>query len=287
MGRVEAIAENPMHVKTLIVPLAGLLAAASPAAAQDAVDWTGFYVGGQIGYGFQPSDGDETIEFDTNLDGNFGDTVNTSAGANAFSPGFCGGAATGTTPGAGCDKDRDRLEFGGHVGFDYDMGNGFVVGVVGDYNRSRLSDSVSAFSTTPARYTMTRRLRDAFSLRARAGVATGSTLFYGTGGVVRGSFRNSFTTSNTANSFTGSGNEKGWGYAVGGGVEQRLGTGFSVGVQYLYRSIKADDYVVRAGPGTAGLTNPFRIVNPNGTDFSRSGDRFTSHGVNLTASFRF
>jgi len=75
---------------------------------------------------------------------------------------------------------------------------GLVLGVVGDYNRSRQRDSVSAFSTTPARYTMTRRLRDVFSLRARAGVATGSTLIYGTGGVVRGSIRNSFTTSNTA-----------------------------------------------------------------------------------------
>jgi hypothetical protein len=36
-----------------------------------------------------------------------------------------------------------------------------------------------------------------------------------------------------------------------------------------------------------GADQPFRIVNPNGTDFARSGDRFTSHGVNLTASFRF
>ena len=277
-----------MQLKTLTLTAAGLLAAAaSPAAAQDADSWTGFYVGGQIGYGFQPSDKNETILFDTNLDGTFGENVNTSAGANAFSPGFCGGAATGPTPGEGCDDDRDGLEYGAHVGFDYDTGNGFVVGLVGDYTRSRLRDDVSAFSTTPARYTMSRRLKDAFSLRARAGVSTGSTLFYGTGGVVRGSFRNSFSTSNTANSFTGNGNEKGWGYAVGGGIEQRFGTGFSVGVQYLYRSIKADDYVVRAGPGTAGLTNPFRIVNPAGTDFARSGDRFTSHGVNLTASFRF
>ena len=277
-----------MHARHAFLTLAGLAAAASPAAAQSADDsWTGFYVGGQVGYGFQPSDDDETIEFDTNLDGTFGDTVNTSGGVNAFSPGFCGGAANGPTPGEGCDDDRDGLEYGVHAGFDYDTGSGFVVGLVGDYNRSRARDSVAAFSTTPARYTFTRRLRDAFSIRARAGVTSGRTLFYGTGGVVRGSFRNSFSTSNTANSFTGNGNEKGWGYALGGGAEHRFGTGFSIGLQYLYRSIKADDYVVRAGPGTAGLTNPFRIVNPNGTDFSRSGGRFTSHGVNLTASVRF
>jgi outer membrane immunogenic protein len=111
---------------------------------------TGFYVGGQIGYGFQPNDDDETIEFDTNLDGTFGDTVRTSTSADAFSPGFCGGTANGPSAGEGCRSDRDRPEYGAHVGFDYDMGNGFVVGVVGDYTRSRLRDSVSSFSTTPA-----------------------------------------------------------------------------------------------------------------------------------------
>lgn len=273
--------------KIAFAAFAAAAVAASPAAAQDDASWTGFYIGGQAGYGFQPDDDGETILFDTGLDGSFGETVNTSGGANAFSPGFCGGAANGPTPGEGCRGDRDGIDFGAHAGFDYETEGGIVLGIVGDYSRSRQRDSVSAFSTTPARYTMTRRLRDVFTLRARAGISTGSTLFYGTGGVARGSIRNSFSTSNSANSFTGNGNEKGWGYAVGGGVEQRLGANFSVGLQYLYRSIDAGDYVVRAGPGSAGATNPFRIVNPNGTDFRRSGENFTSHGVNLTASFRF
>lgn len=267
--------------------LAGAALVATPAQAQDNDDWTGFYVGGQIGYGFQPNDDNETIRFDTNLDGNFGDTVNTTAPANAFSPGFCGGAANGPTPADGCDSDRDGFEGGIHAGFDVQAGTGFVIGGVVDYNRTRERDSVSAFSTTPARYTMTRRLRDVMTIRARAGFTTGRTLFYGTGGLAYGNIRNSFTTSNTANAFTDNGNEHGWGYTFGGGVEQRLGAHFSIGLQYLYRSIDAGDYVVRAGPGTAPLTNPFRIVNPNGTDFSRSSDRFTSHGVHLTASYRF
>jgi outer membrane immunogenic protein len=276
-----------MNVTRYLLPIAASALMASPAMAQDAVDWTGPYVGGHVGYGFQPNDSDETIRFDTGLDGSFGDNVNTAAGANAFSPGFCGGAANGPTPADGCRSDKDRAEYGVHAGYDFQAGSGFVVGLVADYDRSRLRDSVSGFSTTPARYTMTRRLRDTWSLRARAGVATGSTLFYGAGGVVRGSIRNSFSTSNAANSFTGNGNEKGWGYSVGGGVEQRLGRNFSLGLEYQYRSIDAGDYVVRAGPGTAPATNPFRIINANGTDFSRSGDRFTSHGVALRASFRF
>ncbi len=255
------------------------------ALAQDS--WTGFYVGGQLGYGFQPSDNDETILFDTNLDGSFGDTVNTAAGANAFSPGFCGGTALGATPGAGCGEDRDGTIAGAHAGYDVEIGSGLVVGVVGSYDRTQLSDSVSSFSTTPARYTMTRRLRDVFTLRARAGVASGNTLLYATGGGAYGNVRNSFSTSNAVNSFTGNGNERGWGYVLGGGAEQRFAGGLSIGALYLYRSIDAGDYVVRAGPGTAGATNPFRIVNPSGTDFARSSDRFSSHSVQVTASFRF
>ena len=95
--------------------LAGAALLATPALAQDSDDWTGFYVGGQLGYGFQSGGNNETILFDTNLDGNFGDTVNTAAPANAFSPGFCGEAANGPTPADGCDGDRDGLGQRGEV----------------------------------------------------------------------------------------------------------------------------------------------------------------------------
>ena len=143
-----------------------LLGAAS--AQDEAGSWTGPYVGGRLGYALQRSDDEETILFDTNLDGSFGDTVNTAAGANAFSPGFCGGAALGPLPATGCQDDRDGTDWAIHAGYDLELG-GFVVGVVGDYGRTEIADSVAAFSTTPAFYTMTRRLRDNASLRARAG----------------------------------------------------------------------------------------------------------------------
>lgn len=268
--------------------LAGTALFSSPALAQNADDWTGFYVGGQLGYGFQPNDDGESILFDTNLDGIFGDTVRTAAGANAFSPGFCGGAATTNAPGGGCRGDRDGIEGGIHIGYDVQLPeSSFVVGFVADYNRTRLRDSVSAFSTTPASYTMTRELRDLFTVRGRVGFAAGRALIYGTAGLAHGRIRNRFTTTNTVNSFTGNGNQNGWGGVGGGGVEYRLAGNFTIGAQYLYRSVDADDYVVRAGPGTASATNPFRLVNPSGTDFARSGERLTSQAVQLTASYRF
>jgi outer membrane immunogenic protein len=278
------------HLKPALAAAAGLVLTALPAApafAQDdqAESWTGPHVGGRLGYAFQRSDKDETVLFDTDLNGSFGDTVTTGTGANAFSPGFCGGAAQARTPSAGCSDDGDGTDWAAHAGFDYQMGS-FVVGLVGEYGRTNISDSVAAFSTTPAFYTLTRELRDNASLRARVGFASGNTLVYGTGGPAWGKIRNSFATSNTANVFTNTGNEDAWGYRAGGGIEQRLGGGFSIGAQYLYTSLKDDDFRVRAG-GPAPAGNPFVRTNPAGTDFARSGDRFNSHSAHVTVNFRF
>ena len=262
-----------------------LMLTASPALAQSA-DWTGPYVGGRLGYTTQPQDKDETILFDTDLNGTFGDTVNTVAGVNAFSRGFCGGAARSATSN-GC-ADRDGSEWAVHAGYDYQLGSSIVAGLVAEYGRSTIVDSVTAFSTTPAFYSFTRRLRDHASIRARVGFALGDTLVYGTGGAAYGKIRHSFTTSNAANTFTLAGDDEGkWGYRAGGGVEQRVSDNFSIGAQYLYTSLKDEDFTVRAGGTNLPVSNPFLRTNPNGTDFARSSSRFTSHNVSVTANFRF
>src|SRR5262245_43591430 len=80
---------------------------------------TGAHGSVNAGYGFQPEDGTETIRFDKNLDGTFTDTVTTVAGANAFAPGFCGGAAVTPTPAGGCAQDEDGADFGGRLGYDW------------------------------------------------------------------------------------------------------------------------------------------------------------------------
>lgn len=274
--------------KFVFAALAGAtVLTAMPALAQESGDWSGFYAGGRIGYGFQPNDNDETILFDKNLDGNFDDTVTTVAGADAFSPGFCGGQTGSPRAADGCGGDFDGVEWAAHVGYDMQLGSSVVVGVVGDYGMSTVRDHVTAFSTTPAYYTMTRRLKDNASLRLRAGFAAGDTLFYGTGGVAWGKIKNSFRTSNGANAFSGNGNKDAWGYRFGGGIEQKVAPNFSIGAQYLYTSLKDDDYRVRAARGTAPATNPFILTNADGTDFRRSGTRFNSHGVSVTANYRF
>ena len=161
----------------LMLASASLTIAATPAFAQsEDEEWEGPYIGGSIGLAAQTNDRNEQVLFDTNRDGNFGDTVRTTTGANAFSPGFCGGAANGRTPIEGCRGDQDGLEYNIRAGYDIQQGN-IVYGVVFEGGKSDAKDSVSAFSTTPAFYYFTRELDYSVGARARVGYAARGALF--------------------------------------------------------------------------------------------------------------
>ena len=264
-------------------------ALAIPAMAQDGRDTTQDFNGPYIsivgGGTLQGSDRGETLVFDTNRDGTYGDQVTTVGGANAFSPGFCNGAAT-SSANLGCRNDKDGPEYYGRLGFDKRMGN-FVLGAVVEGGRSHARDSVSGFSTTPASYTMSREADYQAGARLRAGYTPGGgALFYLTGGGAYARLDNKFTTSNTANSFADNGKTNGWGYAAGGGAEVMVTNNISVGLEYLYTDLKDKDYVVNVGPGTAPPTNPF-LLNGGGTDIQRSNPHFRTHSVRGAISYRF
>ena len=263
-----------------------LAAFATPAFAQsDDEQWEGGYIGGTIGVPAQKNDGGESVLFDTDRDGQFGDTVRTTTGADAFSPGFCGGAANGRTPSEGCRSDKDGIEYNIRAGYDMQKGN-FVYGVVVEGGTSDARDSVTAFSTTPAFYTLSREIDYSLGARLRLGYAAGGALFYATGGGAYAKIKNSFATSNTANSFANNGNTKSLGYAAGGGAEVKIAKHLSLGLEYLYTNYSEDKYRVNVGRGTAPATNPFLLVS-GGTDFRRSDSDFDMHNVRVTAAYRF
>lgn len=277
----------------LLVALAGGVAAlsfASPAIAQsdmtptDDQPFSGFYVGGTVGYDLQPNDVGESISFDRNRDGTFGDAVTTVTGAGAFSPGFCNGQARGATPELGCVNDRNSLSYSGRIGYDRQFGH-IVVGLVGEGGRSQIRDSVSAFSTTPASYTLNREIHWNAGLRARIGYAADHTLFYATGGGAYARVNNYFRTTNTANSFTTNGDTNAWGFGVGGGLEQKISKHISLGVEYLFTRLEDKDYRVNAAGGPA--TSPFTQGGASGTDFARSFDYLRTHTMRATVNFRF
>ena len=273
-------------MKSLILAAVATAALASPAAAQTASNWTGIYAGGRVGYAASPLNAKDQVLFDKDLDGRFGDAVTTAAGANAFSPGFCNGVARSALAADRCTTDNDGLDYGVHLGADYQVGR-LVVGGLVEYGKANVEDSVTAFSTTPANYVLTREMRGTFGARARLGYDLGGTLPYVTAGVVRAKVRSDFSTTNGANAFaTRGGNGTANGYRLGGGFEQRVGP-LAIGALYLYTNVKDDDFRVDVTRGTAPATNPFVLTNAGGTTFRRADKRFETHSASLTASYRF
>lgn len=274
------------------IALIALALAAAPAFAQE---WSGGYIGLYGGGVSDPDDGNDRFVFDTNLDGGFGDTVRTGAGADAFSPGSCNGQAQGPTPAAGCEGNDSGGEGGVRAGWDWEVGD-FLFGVVGEYGISDARDAVTSFSTTPARYTYIRKVDNIGAIRARAGWIFGedrANLVYATAGVARADLDTSFNSSNTANTFTTSGDESVDGTQFGVGYERKFGEGmmgsgsWAVGVEYLMTSLDDDDGRVRVGRGTAAATNPFVLVNASGTDIRRSDDEFDFDSLRVFATYRF
>lgn len=265
--------------------LAGL---ATPALAdQTDGDYNGPYIAVSGGLSAHDNHGADGVAFDTNRDGTYDNSVLTSTGANAFSPGFCNGSSTlnsnTTTP---CDNDRNKAEYAVRVGYDARYGN-IVMGVLVEGSKNDSTDSVTAFSTTPAGYSFTRGIDYAVSARARIGFAPGHRgLMYVTGGPSYARIKHDFSTTNTANSFTAINPDKMvLGYQAGGGAEVVLGGGLTLGMEYLYNRYKDDKYAVAIGNGTAGPTNPFVLAG--GVNARPQDTRYDFHTVRAVLGFRF
>lgn len=219
--------------------------------------------------------------------------MRTAAGADAFSPGFCGGLAVNAMAASGCleDENSHELDFGGRVGYDWQRGR-LVIGGLVDVSRTKVTDTVTAFSTTPAFYAFTRELNALTGFRGRVGFGNNRVLVYGTAGGAWASIEQSFTTSNRVNTFVvvnqnGDGDsESAWGYQAGGGAEFRLSRHWSLTGEYLFSSLDNRDASTIRSQGPAPATNAFILVNAGGTDLQRS-DRFDVQSARVSLSFRF
>ncbi len=261
----------------------GAVALGAPAFAQD---WSGPYVGAALTSGM-PVEHDRSLQFDTNRDGGYGDTVHNFMGTDIFAPGFCKGLPRGTTAASGCSKQQNRFGLDGRVGYDWQTGN-WVYGVVGDYNSAVFHDSVTGFSSEPNIYSFTRRVSGIGAIRARLGYSMNHWLIYGTAGAATASIDHGFVTSNTLNSFTAAPSHGKNGFQGGFGIEKKYGANWSVGLEYLYTSIADRGGAILVGPTqqTSG-SNPFVLANASGTSMRRSDDKFQLNTVLLTVNYRF
>ena len=260
-----------LSITTAAIGLAAFSAGA--ASAQDLKttnpSWTGPYVGAQVGYAWQPRDGDEKVV--------------TSQGT-PFGGGYCGGAPTSGSPTTGCSKDNNATSWRLHAGYDYQFGetSGPVIGAVVDFGKTYVYDNLTAFSPAGNVYKINSKLRDDGSIRARGGYALSTgTLLYGTGGLAYGRIRNSFSTSDAIDTFvTNKSSRNAWGYNYGGGIEQKVGP-FSVGALYLFNVLNNDKYRVTATGGA------FTTPGAASTDLSRGFSKFAYHTMVATVSYHF
>jgi outer membrane immunogenic protein len=181
-----------------------------------AYNWSGFYIGGNLGAAW--------------TGGNFSDPA-----GNTFT-----GGGTSTTQFVG----------GGQVGANYEFWGGAVIGVEGDFewlpNTSNTSNSITdTFGNTDS---LTANNRWLTTLTGRLGYAFDRVLVYAKGG---GAWVGSSTPTITINGvpFSTTINSN-WGWTAGAGVEWAFAGTWSVRAEYDYVGLQSQSFTV---PATAPL----------------------------------
>jgi outer membrane immunogenic protein len=174
-------------------------------------DWTGFYIGGHVGYGWAEKDWRDA----------FG--LNVSNKAN----GFLGG---------------------GQVGFNYQIGQ-FVLGAEGDFSWSGINGGTStgAIIGAPVGATFNTDVRWISTLTGRAGVAFDRWLVYGKGGVAWANDRFSTNAYTFPASVDVTDTRIGW--TAGAGVEYAFAPNWSAKLEYDFADF--GNRAVSFAPGTS------------------------------------
>jgi outer membrane immunogenic protein len=188
---------------------------AAPVPYVPAFSWTGFYLGGELGW----------IRTDNNV----------STGALLLGTPFLVSSTSG----------KDGLTYGALAGYNYQMGQ-FVLGVEGDF---------SGFTVGTIRYTaitgdfLTAHSKWGGSIRGRLGFAADHALFYVTGGAAF--ISNDTSVPTTGISIGGDGTRAGW--TVGAGVDYAFTNNWFTGLEYRYSQYQARTFVYPIPILTLGL----------------------------------
>ena len=229
----------------------------APAAVYEAPTptWTGFYVGLQAGAAFNRDSG----AFSTSSNQTF------VGGNDGSESGFIGG---------------------GHVGYDYQIGN-FIVGAVADLNYID-ADASTSFTLPTAgggtTFGVEQNIDYVGTVRAKAGVAMDRFALYATGGLAYAGLNNdsygaaTYTSAGTTFNVGRSHDDNDIGYAVGAGVDVMATQNISFGLEYLYTDLgKSDSNVTFTNADGTNVGN-FALDSNNDLDF---------HSVMAKASYRF
>jgi outer membrane immunogenic protein len=227
---------------TILVPFA--VAYAPTASAQTApptYNWSGFYIGGQVGGGLmkQPNNGSSNQESGNLTQFGIGPLLGGS------SPGGNGTGAIG----------------GGQAGYNYQMGNwlfgvegeGFWSGIKMASNRSELNSDGTIFATSG---TTIKNTSD-YTIAGRLGIVFDRTLIYGKGGWAWGSHDFfAFQTCCNTTPFTSTASASGTldGMMVGIGLEHALTQNWTIKLEYDYIGFGPKELLVTSCSGSVCVT---------------------------------
>ncbi|QND60803.1 outer membrane protein [Mesorhizobium huakuii] len=209
----------------LLSLISGQALAADAISAEPATvhDWSGVYVGGQIGYGFGRTDATYNLPNTPTIRGSQ-------------------------------DYDTDGFLGGVQFGYNYQV-NSAVLGVEADFSGADIkghSDEIHL----GAGDTYDTKVDWFGTLRARAGYAFDRTLIYGTGGLAFGSIENRYLDG-PSNSFSEKNTKVGW--TVGAGLEQAISDHWSAKFEYQYVDLR-DQTIDYAPNSNTTFDNTFNAV---------------------------
>jgi outer membrane immunogenic protein len=142
----------------------------------------------------------------------------------------------------------DGALVGGQLGYDWNIGQQFVVGLAGDVSWAGMSDSKNcalAGICFPPDSSVKFDLNWLSTVRARAGVTAGNFLVYGTAGAAVAGTRvklNGVLSFHNGPGINFSANQINLGWVVGAGAEFKVTNSISVGAEYLYIDFGKNDH---------------------------------------------
>jgi outer membrane immunogenic protein len=203
-----------MTKNTLLAGAALLAMLSTPALAND---WAGAYVG--ITGGYATGDSDFT-------------------GTGVLEPGIENPNSEGTI-------NIDGTVIGGQIGFNFDLGNGLIGGVVGDYSNANIDGSVCADDDNcegvDEGHTYALASADWLStIRGKLGFASEESLVYVTAGIAMADVTS--TVTNLDGVFDLSETEGLSGWTVGAGMNFKVAQNIDLGAEYLYVDLGNAEY---------------------------------------------
>jgi outer membrane immunogenic protein len=138
------------------------------------------------------------------------------------------------------DPEMSGITWGGGLlaGFNFEVGDGFVLGVEGDWGWAGKIDNDDPDEATEM------EIDDIATLRARAGFLSDDTLFYATGGVA-------WVKTTFGGEVPGFGfiDDTHWttGWTVGGGIEHAFNDYLHARLEYLYLGLPDEEYDLEVG----------------------------------------